>query len=358
MNDLYQKLIERIEEGRACVLATVIRQSGPAPRGVGAKCLIDEAGLVSGTVGGGILEARTIEDARRVLETSLPHRIRFTLKGTDVADTDMLCGGDVELFLEPAAMSGPEGIDLYRKLLRVGARGGAGVLATLLDRASWEGGRLPKIFVQKDGESTGGFSGFQGIEAGLRERLGHILGSRSPGVLFLPGPGGDRTEVFVEPLISAPVLYIFGGGHVARQIVPLAGRVGFHVEVVDDRAEFSNPADFPEAGAVHRLPFDQVMAHLPVDADSYLVIVTRGHLHDKEVLAQALKTPARYLGMIGSRRKRDAIYEKLLEEGFTREDLSRVHSPIGLEIGAETPEEIAVSIVAELIQMRARKGER
>jgi xanthine dehydrogenase accessory factor len=150
-------------------------------------------------------------------------------------------------------------------------------------------------------------------------------------------------------------MYIFGGGHVSRRIVPLASLVDFSVEVIDDRPEFCMPEDFPEADAVHHLAFEEVMNNLSVDEFSYLVIVTRGHIHDKTVLSQALRTNARYVGMIGSRRKKEIVFKALLEEGFTREDLARVYSPIGLDIGAQTPAEIGVSIVAELIAVRAGK---
>jgi xanthine dehydrogenase accessory factor len=166
---------------------------------------------------------------------------------------------------------------------------------------------------------------------------------------------GGSVELFVEPILADPVLYIFGGGHVSAQIIPLASRVGFKVEVIDDRPEFADPAKFPNAARVHQHPFEGVLGRIPVDESSYLVIVTRGHIHDKTVLEQCLRTKAKYIGMIGSRRKKAMIYEKLLEEGFTRSDLDRVHAPIGLDIGAETPEEIAVSIVAELIRVRAGK---
>ncbi|MCP4668449.1 MAG: XdhC/CoxF family protein, partial [Deltaproteobacteria bacterium] len=167
--------------------------------------------------------------------------------------------------------------------------------------------------------------------------------------------GGGKVEVFVEAFISDPALFIFGGGHVSREIVPLANLVGFKVVVIDDREEFAKTEQFPQAREVHQYPFEGVMDRLAVDASSYLVIVTRGHIHDKMVLEQSLRTKAGYIGMIGSRRKRNMIYENLLEQGFTQKDLARVHSPIGLDIGAETPEEIAVSIVAELIQVRAGK---
>jgi xanthine dehydrogenase accessory factor len=129
--------------------------------------------------------------------------------------------------------------------------------------------------------------------------------------------------------------------------------VGFKVVVIDDRPEFADPEKFPKAEDVHYYSFDSVMERLPVDGSSYVVIMTRGHSHDKTVLAQALKSPAGYIGMIGSRRKISIIFGKLLEQGFTQEQLDRVHSPIGIDIGAETPEEIAVSIIAELIKVRA-----
>lgn len=353
MDDLYQHVMEHLEEGRPCVLATVISQAGPAPRGIGAKCLIAQAGLVAGSVGGGLLEARTLDEARKVFDSALPQRIKFTLKGTDVAATDMLCGGDVEVFLEPISGPARELMPVYEKVVRIGKRGGSGILATILDETRWTGGRSAKIYMDRRGEVACAFEGAATVATELRARLEAFLNAKSPMTILVTESTGDRIEVFVEPLVSAPILYVFGGGHVSRQIVPLASRVGFDVEVIDDREEFAAAESFPEARAVHVLPFGQVMDRLSVDAGSYLVIVTRGHLHDKEVLVQALRTPARYVGMIGSRRKRDMIYAKLLEEGFSRGDLSRVHCPVGLAIGAETPEEIAVSIVAELIQVRA-----
>jgi len=184
-------------------------------------------------------------------------------------------------------------------------------------------------------------------------RMGLLLKERQARTITFRDNEGNRLNIFVEPVISDPVLYVFGGGHISSQIVPLAHRVGFKLVVIDDRPEFSNPQRFPEADDVYNYPFDGVIDRLHVNESSYLVIVTRGHSHDKTVLAQSLRTTAGYIGMIGSRRKNAIIYEKLFEDGFSQKDIDRVHAPIGLEIGAETPEEIAVSIVAELIKVRA-----
>ena len=163
---------------------------------------------------------------------------------------------------------------------------------------------------------------------------------------------GER--FFIEPLSSEGTVYIFGAGHIGQKLAQLTKFVGFRTVVLDDREEFANRELLGSADRIVVLSsFDDAMRDLTIDEESYLVIVTRGHVHDKTVLGQALRTRAGYIGMIGSRKKRDATYEVLAREGFTTQDFARVHSPIGLSIGAETPEEIAVSIVAELIQARA-----
>ena len=356
MNEIYQGMKKAAKEDKQCVLATIIKQAGPAPRGIGAKCLIGEEGLLAGTVGGGLLEARTIREAARVLESGLPTKVSFVLKGKDVEQTDMLCGGEAEIFIEPVLYDAH--IPIFERAAAIEKRGGKAALVTVLDIEFWKDQQVPKGLFTKDGAVVGNTDFSTKIKDLLPDVLEKVMNSRSPERVEMAS--SKVSEVFVEPVVSNPVLYIFGGGHVSRQIVPLAARVGFKVVVVDDREEFTRPEDLPGA-EVYQLPFDGVMDKFPVDEDSYLVIVTRGHIHDKNVLAQALKTNAKYVGMIGSRRKRNIIYQKLLEQGFTREDLERVYSPIGLDIGAETPEEIAVSIVAELIKVRAGgegKGQR
>lgn len=162
---------------------------------------------------------------------------------------------------------------------------------------------------------------------------------------------------FVEPLCNKGTVFIFGAGHVSQKVAILTGMVGFQTVVLDDRHEFANRERFATADElIVPSSFERAMDDLEINEESYLVLVTRGHAHDKTLLRQALGTKAGYIGMIGSRRKRDAVYEALLKEGFSQKQFERVFSPIGLEIGAETPEEIAVSIVAELIRFRAEKN--
>jgi xanthine dehydrogenase accessory factor len=353
MKEIFEKLDQLFERDSSAVLATIIRQSGPSPRGAGTKCLIMDDGSFVGTIGGGILEARTLEKAKEVFDAGLPARLYFSLEGTDVAETNMLCGGRVEVFLEPISGLNPLHVAVFQEAGKGLSQGGGGLFVTLIDRDRWQGGKLPKLFLGKNGERAGSLLGAKGIEDALAKRLEKLMRSRQLSLFSMTDDEGNPVEVLAEPVMAASFLYVFGGGHVSKQIVPLANLVGFHVVVIDDREEFADPRFFPEAKEIRYIPFEGAMERLATDKSSFVVIVTRGHMHDKTVLAQSLKTGARYIGMIGSRRKRDIIYQKLLEEGFTKEDIDRVHSPIGLDIGAETPEEIAVSIVAELIKVRA-----
>jgi xanthine dehydrogenase accessory factor len=352
MKDIYRNMEELLRRGRSVVLATIVHQEGAAPRKVGAKCLFVEDGPLVGTIGGGLLEARALVEAKKVLESGKPRLMRFSLRGVEVTQTDMLCGGDVDVFLEPALSESSAYALMVRRILEILNSGDSGVLATVIDEDWWRGGEVPKLFFSMDELKWSGVGNDSLRQSDLNEWIRQAAASLRSGAMVLDTPKGD-VSVFFESIYSQALLYIFGGGHISRQIVPLAARVGFEVVVLDDRPEFADPSRFPEAKLVRILPFNDVVGTLPVGGSSYLVIVTRGHLYDKTVLAQALSTNARYVGMIGSRRKRELIFSKLLEEGFTRDDLARVHSPIGLNIGAETPEEIAVSIVAELIQVRA-----
>lgn len=353
MREIYPKIVELFEKNHFSVLATLIKQTGSAPRGVGTKFLILEDGSYVGTIGGGLLEAKVLEKAKEVFMTHFPIRMSIFLKGTDVAETDMICGGDVEVFLEPVSPDNINHLYIFKRVMEISNRGGSGILATVVDDDRWQGGLIPKMFLEPDGERIGSLLGIQEVEDGLVGMMNQILDQRQPNTIICRDDEGNQLELFVEPVVSEPILYLFGAGHVSSQIAPLASRVGFKVVVIDDRPEFADPKKFPDAMEVHQYPFEGVLDRLSIDESSYLVIVTRGHIHDRTVLAQSLKTNAKYIGMIGSRRKRNIIYENLLEEGLTQDDLDRVHAPIGLHIGAETPEEIAVSIVAELIKIRA-----
>jgi len=163
-------------------------------------------------------------------------------------------------------------------------------------------------------------------------------------------------ELILEPVTGSPSLILFGGGHVSKYVARAAAMAGFRVTVVDDREKYANKIRFPEAVQTLAIDFMESLSHLTINHSTYIVIVTRGHQYDEVILEQTLKTPAKYIGMIGSKRKVLTTYEHLLEQGTTIEQLRRVYAPMGIEIGAVTAEEIAISIVAQLI--RVRRGEK
>jgi len=358
METLFPHILKAFEENRRAVLATLIKRTGSAPREAGTRFVVLDDGRFQGTIGGGMFEARVLQEAQRVIESGRASRYEFHLTGEDVEDTEMICGGEGEVFLEPVLPEHALHVQVFERALEVLRHGGAGVLATVLDPDRWTGDETPKVFMGFEGDVLGSLLGPQTMPEGLVQSLSRFQGKKQTRVAMLDDGSGGVIEVLLEPVAADPTLYVFGGGHVASQIVPLAARVGFQVVVVDDRAEFADPVRFPEAHKVIQAPYEGLMERFSVDPASYLVIVTRGHSYDKEVLAQALDTKARYVGMIGSSRKIGIIFDRLREEGASQERLDRVHAPIGIDIGAETPEEIAVSIVAELIKVRAGGGKR
>jgi xanthine dehydrogenase accessory factor len=257
--DIYEEIVKLRQEGRRGTVATIVSAQGSIPSFKTAKMLVRDDGSICGTIGGGCVEADVWQAAREVMESEKPRTLSFNLNQNPKYDTGLICGGTLDIFL--------------------------------------------------------------------------------------------------EPILPAANLYIFGAGHVAVNLYKTATNCGFDVTVIDDRETFANRERFPEAKDVIAEDFDGAMARMCPDNSSYMVIVTRGHRDDMRVLRWAVQTPARYIGMIGSKRKTIAVFRELLKEGLSESAFDRVHSPVGLDIGAVTPEEIAVSITAELIALR-RHAER
>lgn len=349
MIKLLQSMCHLLEEGEDLVLATVIGHSGSTPRSVGTKMVVRPDGAIIGTIGGGLVEFHAQKLAREVFKTgkALTETVEFS--GADAAATDqMICGGRMELLLE-LITADPENLKELKDLIVAMQKGHKGLLVKVLDTAGEETRRMEWCLAHNNCVTLGTFTSPDSLITFL---TGEVSRAKQPLAVTV-----EEKRFFVEPTVFPGTLFLFGAGHVSRPVAELASVVDFQTVVLDDRAEFSNAERFPRADQVKVIPsFPRAFERLEIDGDSYVVILTRGHLHDKTVLEQALKSGAGYIGMIGSRRKRDLIYSELLTKGFSQSDLERVHAPIGLAIGAETPEEIAVSIVAELIQVRAGRG--
>jgi xanthine dehydrogenase accessory factor len=252
--DIFEEIVELRRAGRHGALATIVHARGSIPSFESAKMLVRDDGTILGTIGGGCVEAEVWQAAREVMEEEKPRTLTFNLNHDPKYDTGLVCGGTLEIYL--------------------------------------------------------------------------------------------------EPILPVQTLYLFGAGHVSLSTYRAARMAGFEVVVVDDRESYANRERFPEAKDVYADDFDRVLAQLAPNHSSYLVIVTRGHRADMRVLRWAVETPARYIGMIGSQRKVISTYKQLEEEGVAPEKLARVYAPVGLDIGAVTPEEIAIAIVAEIIAIR------
>ncbi|MBR9987749.1 MAG: XdhC family protein [Desulfosarcina sp.] len=349
MKMIAQTACELLDKGEAFVLATIISHSGSTPRTSGSKMIVTADGRGVGTIGGGRLEAGAMSRAAELIRLGQSARMSFDLSHDTVDSTDMICGGQAEVLLDcvsPTAMNRTV-FDRWRRMLDERQKG---ALLTAFSQSENQVGATAHCLAA----TAGGIVGDLTLPDIDREKALAMAADASAVQTLV----FDGALVVIEPTQRVCTAYLFGAGHVARATAAMAAAVGFRVSVADDREEYANRKRFREASEIRVLEsFGNAFLGLVVGKDDFIVILTRGHLHDKTVLAQALRTGAGYIGMIGSRRKRDAIYRALFKEGFSQGDVDRVHSPIGLPIGAETPEEIAVSIVAEMIQINKTRPE-
>lgn len=258
--DIYEQIVQLRREGRRGALATIVNTCGSIPSFRTAKMLVRDDGSIVGTIGGGCVEADVWQAAREIIESEKPRTLTFNLNQDPKQDTGLVCGGTL--------------------------------------------------------------------------------------------------EIFIEPILPPALLYIFGAGHVAANLCRVSSDAGFDPVVIDDRTSYATKERFPSAREVHAMEFDQALKQFDPTETSYIVIVTRGHRDDMRLLRWAVQTRARYVGMIGSKRKVIEIFKTLRAEGLSAHLFERVRAPIGLDIGAVTPEEIAVAITAELIAARRRATSR
>jgi len=258
MSEILKEALGRINRGETIALVTIVKTKGSTPREIGAKMLVNKDGLIAGTIGGGITEAKVIEEIKQALKEGKGKLLTYHLTKEQAAlDEGAICGGEM--------------------------------------------------------------------------------------------------KVFIDILQPKEEVLIFGAGHIAVCLSKLAKTVGFKVTIIDDREEFVNQDRFPEADKIIAEETEKALTHLKITPSTYIIIVTRGHLKDEEVLGSVIRSGATYIGMIGSRKKNATVFQHLEEQGISAQELKKVHAPIGVDIGAQTPEEIAVSIMAEIIQVRRKK---
>ncbi len=342
-NNIYRKACDLLLSGEKIVLAKTIRRSGSTPRDVGSMCIITEAGKLIGTIGGGTLEYLVQKRAMELLKQETSFICKFRLNSEEVACDGMICGGNVDLYLETLSPKNSMTLSLFKCLQQQIIKNCPCILVTRIEDSISAMDTTARIAITDNGETLGYIPGVNPKD---------ITMSKSQTCELMSFDDG-KTNLFVERIAIDPRIFLFGAGHVSMFVAQLANMVGFAITVIDDRPEFANKERFPGADKILITDFSHAFEQLEISENSYILIITRGHLHDKIVLQHALSTPAYYIGMIGSARKRTTIYTALMDEGVSKNDLEKVYSPIGLNINAETPEEIAVSIVGELIKKRA-----
>ena len=344
MKNIAEAATQMLRDGTSFALAIVLESSGSTPREAGSAMLVRPDKSIVGTVGGGVLEANTVNAAVKAITEKKAAIVEYVLEEKGAAAIGAACGGTARVLIDCIDAHDPGNAVFFDRLLRAAGADERSHIAALIP-ASGALAQRNVCLILPDGSTVGAEVFGPDITAHLQAARGYDIFTRL-----------ENYTAHLFPVGSDGSVVIFGAGHCGEKLARVAHTVGFETIIIDDREEFANRTRFPDADEIlvpDKLdaPFDTLV----VGPDSYIVIVTRGHMHDELVLRRALKTSAGYIGMIGSKKKRETIYSHLLRDGFTPEDIERVYSPIGLDIGAETPEEIAISITAELIRVRADK---
>ncbi len=353
---IYFKLLDFIRNRKRCVLATVSSAQGSTPQKPGCSAIFGIKGLIAGTVGGGAVELAIGEIASKALKSRKTGYYRFDLDN-EITDVEAaICGGGMSILVDAE----PEKhLNIFESLSKSVNDRIQGVLVTFCDSGKPECKGLERIWITRDNLKN--HSGH--ISGEIISAAAEMLSKPDPDAfreIFLPGSENDEIKLaFLESIVPLPQLIIAGAGHVGKALSHLGNLLGFDVTVWDDRAEYANKTNLPDAHKILSGSLEESLGNFIPKSDSYIVIVTRGHKKDADVLKLFIGSGAGYIGMIGSRRKVAQVRELFLGNGWaTEEEWNRIYSPIGLEIGSKTVQEIAVSIAAQLIEVKNENKKR
>lgn len=351
MKDIYEEVARLTAQGERVATATIVRTRGSTPREAGAKMLVRRSGI-SGTVGGGCGEADAWRAALSAIDTGQSEMVVADLTEDIDLKSRGVCGGIVDIFVEPWTDAAEAG-----RIVEALSRPGRVAVATLLESRHLPAAPGRRLIVPAEGEPVGTL-GWPPLDARVvaDARAAMLAGQpRTTTHRFEPGDGAQvagHADVFVEVFVPPPTLLICGAGHIAVPLATIGKLLGFQVAVLDDRASFANRERFPTADQVVVGGIAETLRGYPLAPDAYVVLVTRGHAYDVEALRTIIHAPVAYIGMIGSKRRVWAVFKLLHDEGVPVEKIRRVSAPIGLDLAAEAPVEIAVSIAAELVKVR------
>lgn len=321
MRDIFYFIRELYPKNTPFVICTIIEKQGSTPRKEGAAMVVNRQGLVYGTIGGGAIEHRAILRAQEIMDTKINCNEKYILTKNEIEDLGMVCGGMNQIHFEY--------ISNNEKFCGLDPNRPAYIVYHLSNHTGFD------LFYQDKWltENT--------------EDLDIDLCKKKSSTVF----SHNKNQYFSLKLFESSRAFLFGGGHVSRALSKLLDFLNFEVHIVENRKEFLQAEDFPRKAILHFVEYDNLDT-LDISSSDYCCVLTRGHISDNEVVNQLLIKEPKYLGVIGSRKKSILLFTRLMEEGYKEEQVKKIHAPIGVDIAAETPEEIAVSIAAEMIQKR------
>jgi xanthine dehydrogenase accessory factor len=352
---MFRQIKQFIEEGETLALATIVSTFGSTPREVAAKMVVTASGEILGTVGGGCGEAEVRREAVQVIRLRKPAMVKVELLDDIESNSPAVCGGILNVFIDPwwkdaEATCGK----LADELLQVAADGVAAVMATVLMVEKWDDAAVGEKCLIRDGvPKVGNIRSRDLLREVLKEAETRLKREESKQVTLELPDTGCRAEVFFEIIPALRRLIIVGAGHLAVPLVKFSKILGFHITVLDDRVMYANRERFPDVDEVLVGDMAETLRGIEITPETYIVLITRGHQFDEPCLREIIHSPAKYIGMIGSKRRIKACFIRFRDEdGIPEELLKRVYAPIGLDIKAETPEEIALSIVSEMVKVQ------
>ncbi|MCU0457207.1 MAG: XdhC family protein [Bacteroidales bacterium] len=350
MRNIYLALYNMMMESSGLVLATVAWSMGSTPQKAGSSAIFRNGKLLSGTVGGGVAEGRVMEQAGICSVTGRSKYLHLVLN-SDISDTgEAICGGEIDVLVDANPVMHRK---VYEEISNTLTKREPGVLVTIVDEVSAEDVSVNRYWITHRSSSS--------LPVEIHDRIAaeayRIIGNPDHSSFYMPDlslPGERSSQmVFLEPVLPLPRLVIAGAGHVGKALSHIGRLLEFEVTVVDDRSEYANASNLPDADNIIVRNVGKALSEIEKDKDTYIVIVTRGHKDDAEALKPCIGSGAFYTGMIGSRTKIAKMRTEFLSKGWaTEEEWEKIHAPIGIDINSVTVEEIAVSIAAELIKVR------
>ena len=350
---MYQQIKQLLNEGETLAITTIVSTLGSTPREVGAKMVVTTSGEILGTIGGGCGEAEVRRRAVEAIRARKPEMVKVELLDDIESNSPAVCGGVLDAFIDPWSKEDDITLRLAEELDEIEKVGNAAALASVITAEGFDDVASGDKCLVRDGNVCCGNIRNQELLAAIKKEAAVRQEREDCQRATLELSGGRKVEVFFEVMTAVRKAIIVGAGHLAIPLVQFTKILGFHTTVLDDRVIYANRERFPNADEVLTGDMAETLSGIDITPQTYIVLITRGHQFDEPCLRAVIHSKAKYIGMIGSRRRVKACFIRFRdEEGIPEELLNRVHAPIGLDINAESPEEIALSIAAEMVNVR------